>query len=109
MSDNDDVNIDEMSYEELFELHERVVARLRYLGDMRVRASLDRYQAGDRIRFDDGRGRTIAGRVVRVNRKTLTVETPKGRWSGVPPFAVTQHIAEDKPCKPLDSILRGRR
>jgi hypothetical protein len=102
------MDINDMSYERLFELHEEVVKRLRYLGEMRTRATLDRYQVGDRVKFDDGRGRTVGGVVVRINKKSLTVETPRGRWSGIPPFAVTQHIATDKPCKPLDSILRHR-
>lgn len=109
MSDNSgSMDINDMSYEQLFELHEDVIKRLRYLADLRTRAVLDRYQVGDRVKFDDGRGRSVGGVVVRINRKSLTVETPKGRWSGIPPFAVTQHIASDKPCKPLDAILRHR-
>ena len=103
------MEINDMSYEQLFDLHEQVIGRLRYLGDLRARASLDKYQIGDRIRFDDGHGRTVAGVVARINRKSLTVETPGGKWSGVPPFAVTEHIAEIKPCKPLDAILRRHR
>ncbi|MDE2038901.1 MAG: hypothetical protein KGO96_11240 [Elusimicrobia bacterium] len=103
------MELTDLSYEQLFELHEQVVMRLRYLADLRARAVLDRYQVGDRIRFDDGRGRVVAGRVARINRKSLTVETPKGRWSGIPPYAVTEHVAKDKPCKPLESILRHAR
>jgi hypothetical protein len=109
MSDNDAVmDLNDMSYEQLFELHEEVIKRLRYLADLRTRATLDRYQVGDRVKFDDGRGRTVGGIVVRINRKSLTVETPRGRWSGIPPFAVTQHIASDKPNKLLDAILKHR-
>ena len=70
------MDIDNLSYEELFELHERVIRRLRYIADMRARAVLERFSVGDRVRFDDGSGRTLAGVVSRVNRKTLTIDTP---------------------------------
>ncbi len=106
MSDNPDVDIDNLSYDELFELHERVVRRLRYIADLRVRSTLERFSIGDRVKFDDGRGRTLAGVVSRVNRKTLSIDTRKGAYKGVPPFAILQHVAEIKRSKVLDEILR---
>ena len=39
----------------------------------------DRFSVGDTIRFRAG-GRRHEGRIIRVNRKTCTVQTPEGAW-----------------------------
>lgn len=81
------IDIDRLSEIELIELNNKIVARLRFMSDMRSHAHMLKFRIGDRVQFSaDGRP-MIRGVVTRYNRKTVTVITDQGEhWNVAPRF-----------------------
>ena len=75
------IDIDGLSFEELLELNQRVVARLKMLESMQTHIEMMRFNPGQRVSFAHGGGR-LMGTLVKYNRKTVTVVTDNGqRWN----------------------------
>ena len=79
------IDIDKLTEEELVDLNNRIVERLRLLRQMRAHARMLQFRIGDRVWFQpDGRG-PVVGMLTRYNRKTVTVITDSGeRWNVAP-------------------------
>jgi len=79
------IDIDSLSEEELVELNHKVVARLRFLHQMRSHSAMLDFRIGERVKFHpDGRG-VVCGTLTRYNRKTVTVVTDAGEnWNVAP-------------------------
>ncbi len=73
------IEIENLSLEELFNLHSKIVRRMRELQRAKVSEKLEWFQIGDQISFEH-EGNRITGTVIRVNRKSLIVRTEKGHW-----------------------------
>ncbi len=78
------VDIDGLSFEELLELNQRVVARLKMLESMQAHIEMMRFDLGQRVSFEHGGGR-LTGALVKYNRKTVTVVTDNGQRWNIPP------------------------
>lgn len=80
------INIDNLTEEELLALNRRVVARLKLLEQRHTLNSMVKFEVGQRVSFDpDGRMRT--GVLVKFNPKTVVVMTDDGqRWKVSPQF-----------------------
>ena len=75
------IDIDDLTFEELLELNQRVVARLKFLESMQAHVDMMAFQLGARVSFDTQDGRQL-GTLVKYNRKTVTVLTERGqRWN----------------------------
>jgi hypothetical protein len=81
------INIDHLSYEELLDLNNRIVERLKLLEQMHAHAEMLRFRIGERVTFaPPGRG-PITGVIAKYNRKTVTIVTDGGqRWRVAPDF-----------------------
>jgi hypothetical protein len=79
------IDIISMSYDDLVELNNKIVARLKFLDSVRAHKQMMRFNPGDQICFDSpGRGRQF-GTLVKYNKKTVTVITESGeRWNVSP-------------------------
>lgn len=79
------LDIDSLSEEELIELNHKVVARLRFLHQMRSHSAMLDFRIGERVKFHpDGRG-VMFGTLTRYNKKTVTVVTDAGEnWNVAP-------------------------
>lgn len=79
------IDIDRLTEAELVDLNHRIVARLKFLHEMRAHARMLEFSVGDRVAFQpDGRP-LLSGFLVRYNRKTVTVLTDTGeRWNVSP-------------------------
>jgi len=79
------IDIDKLTEEELIDLNHRIVARLRFLNQMRAHAQMLDFRVGDRVTFrPDGRP-PLFGVITRYNKKTVTVITDAGqRWNVAP-------------------------
>ena len=79
------INIDQLKEAELIDLNHRIVARLKFLQQMRAHASMLDFSIGERVSFQpDGHG-VLHGIVAKYNRKSVTVIAETGqRWNVSP-------------------------
>lgn len=82
------IDIDGLSFEELLELNQRVVARLKMLESMQAHLEMMRFTPGQRVSFAHQGGR-LMGTVVKYNRKTVTVVTDNGQSWNAPPHLLS--------------------
>jgi len=79
------IDIDKLSEEELIDLNNRIVERLRFLNQMRTHSQMLDFKIGDRVAFQPEGRRLLVGMLIRYNRKTVTVITDNGqRWNVSP-------------------------
>jgi hypothetical protein len=79
------IDIDQFSEEELIDLNNRVVARLRFLNQMRAHSQMLDFRIGERVAFHPQGHPPLVGIISRYNRKSLTVITDGGqRWNVAP-------------------------
>src|SRR5262245_9998425 len=86
------IDIDKLTEAELIDLNNRIVARLRFLSQMRAHAQMLEFRVGDRVSFQpDGRP-VLFGMLTRYNRKTVTVITEDGGHWNVSPTLLRKVI-----------------
>ena len=79
------IDIDTLNENELIDLNNRIVARLRFLNQMRAHSQMLDFRIGDRVTFQpDGRP-PLFGIITRYNKKTVTVITDGGQHWNVAP------------------------
>jgi hypothetical protein len=81
------IDIDRLSEEELVDLNNRIVERLRFIRQARAHHAMQQFRIGELVYFEpDGRGR-IEGVIVRYNKKSVSVLTADGQqWRVSPGF-----------------------
>ena len=79
------VDIDSLSEEELIELNHKIVARLRFLSQMRSHSSMLDFRIGERVKFSTGGRPDVIGILTHYNKKTVTVITDSGEHWNVAP------------------------
>lgn len=80
------IDIDKLTEEELIDLNNRIVARLRFLSQMRAHSRMLEFRIGDhRVSFQPEGRPPVVGMLTRYNKKTVTVMTDSGqRWNVSP-------------------------
>ncbi len=79
------INIDALSEEELVELNHKIVARLRFLHEMRSHSEMLDFRIGEKVRFHPPGHPELIGVLTRYNKKTVTVITESGQHWNVAP------------------------
>jgi hypothetical protein len=82
------IDIDTLTEEELIDLNNRIVERLRFLNQMRAHARMLKFRIGDRVMFQPEGRLPMFGVLTRYNRKTVTVITDSGQHWNVSPGLV---------------------
>ncbi len=81
------IDIDQLTEAELIDLNNRIVARLRFLQQMRAHVEMLEFKIGDRVTFRPPGQGPLEGMLTRYNKKTVTVVTDDGRqWNVSPAF-----------------------
>ena len=81
------IDIDRLSEAELIDLNNRIVARLRFLQQMRAHVEMMDFKIGDWVSFQPPGQGPVEGMLTRYNKKTVTVVTDEGRqWNVSPTF-----------------------
>jgi hypothetical protein len=81
------IDIDKLTEPELVDLNHRIVARLRFLAQMRAHAEMLEFRIGDRVAFQPPGYGQVEGMLTRYNKKTVTIITDDGRqWNVSPTF-----------------------
>lgn len=110
-------NIDSLSEEDLIELNHKIVARLRFLSQMRSHSLMLDFRIGERVKFrPDGRPE-LTGILTQYNKKTVTVITDSGEhWNVAPgllskvePAPAGSARREDNKVVPLSNRSEGNR
>jgi hypothetical protein len=79
------IDIDELTEEELIDLNNRIVARLRFLNQVRAHTQMLEFRIGDRVAFQPEGRPPIVGMLTRYNKKSVTVVTDSGEHWNVSP------------------------
>jgi hypothetical protein len=81
------IDIDKLTEAELIDLNNRIVARLRFLNQMRAHTEMLEFTVGDRVMFQPEGRPPLTGTLTRYNRKTVTIITDDGgHWNVAPSF-----------------------
>ncbi len=81
------IDIDQLTEAELIDLNHRIVARLRFLTQMRAHVEMMEFKIGDRVTFQPPGHGPVEGMLTRYNKKTVTVITDDGhQWNVSPTF-----------------------
>lgn len=84
------IDIDKLSREELIELNDQIIERLKFLDSMGAHSEMMQFLPGEQVTFDSGReGRLIAS-IVKFNKKTITVITESGKKWNVSPYLLSK-------------------
>jgi hypothetical protein len=79
------IDIDTLTEAELIDLNNRIVARLRFLSQMRAHAQMLQFRIGDRVAFQPDGHPLVTGMITRYNKKSVTVISDAGqRWNVSP-------------------------
>lgn len=78
------IDIDRFTYEELIDLNNRIVERLKFLDQMRTHQEMLRLRIGNRVTFTPSGHLPVTGIIAMYNRKTVTIVTEDGqRFAGL--------------------------
>ena len=81
------IDIDRLTESELIDLNNRIVARLKFLQQMRAHASMLEFSLGERVSFQPDGHPVLFGIITKYNRKSVTVITETGQhWTVAPIF-----------------------
>lgn len=89
------IDIDKLNEEELIDLNNRIVARLRFLNQMRAHSQMLDFRIGDRVTFQPEGRAPLFGVITRYNKKTVTVITDSGQHWNVAPGLLRKSAAPD--------------
>lgn len=79
------INIDSLTEQELIDLNNRVVERLRFLRQARTHVAMLQFRIGERVSFHPDGHPHLFGIVTRYNKKSVTVVTDDGaKWTVSP-------------------------
>ena len=103
------IDIDQLSEAELIDLNNRIVARLRFLHQMRAHVEMLEFKLGDRVTFQPPGHGPVEGMLTRYNKKTVTVITDDGRqWNVSPAFLSKAVPSKSKNSGGSNVVLLGK-
>lgn len=83
------VEIDHLTIDQLADLNERVIERIKYLERVQVFEAMQAFNLGNRVTFDSRHAGEKAGVIAKFNQKSVTVLTDDGYRYNVAPGLLT--------------------
>ncbi len=83
------IDINNLSRQELVELNDRVIERLKYMDAVHAQQAMMTLNIGTQVSFDSPRHSRVFGTVIKFNRKTVVVLTEDRVQWRVPPDILT--------------------
>lgn len=81
------IDLDGLTEDELIELNQKVIARLRFLREMRSHVQMMDFRIGERVHFTPEGQPKIFGFITRYNKKSVTIIADNGgHWRVHPSF-----------------------
>lgn len=92
------IQLDPLSYDELIELNQKVVERLKFFDSMRAHEEMMQFSLGEKVSFGaPGKGKQFAT-IIKYNKKTVSVITESGQKWNISPQALDK-VKDLKPSK----------
>ena len=92
MYDITKIDVDNLFLDQLIQLHDKITRRIWQLQQAAYSDKLQEFQIEKKVKIHNEQGETVAGIIVRVNKKSLTVRTDTGNKWYVHPWAVTKVV-----------------
>ena len=89
------IDLTQLCEHELIELNQKIVERLRYLRDVRAHHQMRELRPGDRVSFSPEPGRKVAGTILRLNRKSVSLVATDGVHWRVAPALLSRTESKD--------------
>ncbi len=89
------IDIDKLTEDEMIDLNHRIVARLRFLNQMRAHSQMLDFRIGDHVTFQPEGRPALFGIISRYNKKTVTVITDEGQQWNVAPGLLRKATSGD--------------
>lgn len=70
----------------LRQLNTVIVSKLNNMRANKTLNAMSKFRVGNKVEFQSKQGRTLQGRVTKINQKTINVDTPAGEWRVAPTF-----------------------
>jgi hypothetical protein len=99
------IDIDKLNEADLIDLNNRVVARLKFLRDMRAHAHMLDFSIGETVSFQPEGHPLLTGIVTKYNRKTVTVITGHGQTWTVSPVFLRKTTSPSAPAEASAQIV----
>ena len=103
------IDIDKLNEDELIDLNNRIVARLRFLNQMRAHSQMLDFRIGDRVTFQPEGRPALVGIITRYNKKTVTVITDSGQHWNVAPGLLRKATPADDTERTNAKVVRLRK
>lgn len=100
------IDIDALSEAELIDLNNRIVARLKFLREMRAHASMLEFRIGERVTFQPEGHPELVSILTKYNRKSVTVITENGQHWNVSPMFLRKASAMAQPDTASGPVIR---
>ena len=84
-----EIDIDDLTVEELEALNHRIVERLKFLDTMKAHQNMMAFNIGQQVTFESSRHGRQIGTLIKFNRKTVVVLTDDNRQWRVPPHMLS--------------------
>jgi len=79
--------IKSLNEEELRYLNRLIVERLKLISQAKSTKEMAKYNIGDLVEFQDNEGDIVSGRIIKLNKKTVSILTDGNqRWNVAPVF-----------------------
>jgi hypothetical protein len=89
------IDVENLSEQELIDLNNKIVARLRFLQHSRAHSKMLEFKIGERVSFQPPGRPMLLGVLTRYNKKSVTVITDTGEHWNVDPGALRKVRASD--------------
>jgi hypothetical protein len=103
------IDLETLSYEELLELNHIIVERLKFLDSMNTQKEMSKFNPGDEVFFSHPTQGTLAGTLLKYNKKTVTIVVASGQKWNVSPHLLRKVITSEKSSKKKSNIIEIKR
>ena len=84
------INIDDLTEDELIELNHKIVERLKFLDSMHAHNEMMQFSPGEQVSFQPAGRERQTGTLVKFNKKTVTVITESGQKWNISPHLLSK-------------------
>jgi len=100
------IDIDKLTEAELIDLNNRIVARLKFLHEMRAHASMLEFSIGEKVTFQPEGQPELVGIITKYNRKSVSVITENGQHWNVAPIFLRKASAKPQPAAASGRVIK---